>query len=57
MSRKSLSIIGAIGTAISLLAALVSTGLARLPVAILFARMALKEKKNREGIIEQRTDT
>ncbi|MCK4786640.1 MAG: hypothetical protein KAV87_22970 [Desulfobacteraceae bacterium] len=52
MSRKSLPIIGAIGTAISLPAALVSTGLARLPVAILFAQMALKEKKNREGIIE-----
>ena len=45
-------IIGAIGTAISLPVALISTGLARLPVAILFARLALKEKKNREGIIE-----
>jgi len=38
-------IIGAIGTAISLPVALISTGLARLPVAILFAQLALKEKR------------
>jgi DHA3 family tetracycline resistance protein-like MFS transporter len=46
-------IIGAIGSAISLPVALVSTGLARLPVAILFSRMALLNKKKRNENIEE----
>jgi len=42
------SIVGAIGTAISLPAALITTGLARLPGAVLFARLGLKERKNQQ---------
>ena len=38
-------IIGLIGTMISLPAALITTGLARVPVVILYARLALKGKK------------
>jgi DHA3 family tetracycline resistance protein-like MFS transporter len=39
------STIGAIGTAVSLPIALVITGLARVPVALLFARLVLQSKK------------
>jgi DHA3 family tetracycline resistance protein-like MFS transporter len=47
------SIIGAIGSAISLSAALVTSGLARVPVAILYARLVLQGKKEDRG---QETD-
>jgi DHA3 family tetracycline resistance protein-like MFS transporter len=50
------STIGAIGTAISLPIALVTTGLARVPVAILFARLVLQGKRKREEAFEQRTE-
>lgn len=50
------STIGAIGTAISLPLALVTTGLARVPVAILFARLVLQGKRVKEEIMEQRRD-
>ena len=46
------SAIGAIGTAISLQAALVITGLARIPVALLFARLVLQGKRKREEALE-----
>jgi len=42
------SAIGAMGSAISLPAALVTTGLARVPVAMLFARLVLQGKRQRE---------
>jgi len=47
------STIGAIGTAISLPVALVTTGLARVPVAMLFARLVLQGKRKREEEFEQ----
>jgi DHA3 family tetracycline resistance protein-like MFS transporter len=50
-------IIGAIGTAISLPAALIAAGLARVPVAILFARQMLQDKRTQEEIIEQKSIT
>lgn len=50
------STIGAIGTAISLQVALVTTGLARIPVAMLFARLVLQGKRKREEALEQRTE-
>jgi DHA3 family tetracycline resistance protein-like MFS transporter len=40
--------IGAIGSAISLQAALVTAGLARVPVAMLFARLVFRDKGQRE---------
>ena len=43
------SAIGAIGTAISLQVALVTTGLARVPVAMLFARLVQEGKRVPEG--------
>jgi DHA3 family tetracycline resistance protein-like MFS transporter len=46
------SAIGAIGSAISLPAALVTTGLARVPVAMLFARLVLQGKRQREEALE-----
>jgi DHA3 family tetracycline resistance protein-like MFS transporter len=46
------SAIGAIGTVISLPVALVTTGLARIPVAILFARLVLQGKSKREEAFE-----
>lgn len=46
------STIGAIGTVISLPVALVTTGLARIPVAILFARLVLQGKSKREEAFE-----
>jgi DHA3 family tetracycline resistance protein-like MFS transporter len=42
------SAIGAIGSLTSLPAALVTTGLARVPVTILFARLVLQGKRERE---------
>lgn len=50
------SAIGAIGTAISLQVALVTTGLARVPVAMLFARLVLQGKRKRGETSEQRID-
>jgi len=47
-------IIGAIGTTISLSAALITTGLARVPVAILYARLMLRGKAGDRG---QETDS
>jgi DHA3 family tetracycline resistance protein-like MFS transporter len=44
--------IGGIGTAISLPVALVTSGLARVPVAILFARLVLQGKRKREEAIK-----
>jgi hypothetical protein len=41
--------IGGIGTAISLPVALVTSGLARVPVAILFARLVLQQEKTGRG--------
>jgi DHA3 family tetracycline resistance protein-like MFS transporter len=46
------STIGAIGTTISLPIALVTTGLARVPVAMLFARLVLQGKRKREDVYE-----
>ena len=46
------SAIGAIGSAISLPVALVTTGLARVPVTMLFARLVLIGKRNREETLE-----
>jgi predicted MFS family arabinose efflux permease len=48
------STIGAIGTAISLPLALVTSGLARVLVAILFARLVLQGKREQEETLEQR---
>jgi DHA3 family tetracycline resistance protein-like MFS transporter len=48
--------IGGIGTAISLPVALVTSGLARVPVAILFARLVLQGKRKREEAIKQRIE-
>ena len=50
------STIGAIGTAISLQVALITSGLARVPVAILFARLVLQGKRKREEAIRQRIE-
>lgn len=50
------STIGAIGTVISLPIALVTTGLARVPVAMLFARLVLQGKKKREEYLSQDRD-
>jgi DHA3 family tetracycline resistance protein-like MFS transporter len=47
------SAIGAIGSAISLPAALVTTGLARIPVAMLFARLVLQSKRQREEALSE----
>jgi DHA3 family tetracycline resistance protein-like MFS transporter len=46
------SVIGAIGSAISLPVALVTTGLARVPVTMLFARLVLIGKRNQEEALE-----
>jgi len=51
------STIGAIGTAISLPVALVTTGLARIPVAMLFARLVLQGKRKKEEALEQGIET
>jgi DHA3 family tetracycline resistance protein-like MFS transporter len=48
--------IGAIGSAISLPAALVTTGLARIPVTMLFARLVLQGKREQEEILEPRIE-
>ncbi|HEY43550.1 MAG TPA: MFS transporter [Anaerolineae bacterium] len=50
------SAIGAIGSVISLPAALVTTGLARVPVAMLFARLVLQDKRKREETLERRIE-
>jgi len=50
------SAIGAMGSAISLPAALVTTGLARVPVAMLFARLVLQDKRKREETLERRIE-
>ena len=46
-------IVGAIGTAISLPVALVTTGLARVPVTMLFARLVFQGKKRQEAALER----
>ncbi|UCF61869.1 MAG: MFS transporter [Anaerolineaceae bacterium] len=51
------STIGAIGSAISLPAALVTTGLARIPVTLLFARLVLQGKREQEEILQPRSET
>ncbi len=48
--------IGAIGSAISLPVALITTGLARVPVTLLFARLVLQAKRKRNQAEEQLTD-
>jgi DHA3 family tetracycline resistance protein-like MFS transporter len=50
------SAIGAIGSAISLPVALVTTGLARVPVAMLFARLVLQGKRMQEETVESRIE-
>ena len=50
------SAIGAIGSAISLPVALVTTGLARIPVTILLARLVLQGKRKREEASEQKIE-
>jgi DHA3 family tetracycline resistance protein-like MFS transporter len=46
------SAIGAIGSAISLPVALVTTGLARVPVALLFARLVIQSRRKQEDELE-----
>ncbi len=50
------SAIGVIGSAFSLPIALVTTGLARVPVAMLFARLVLQGRRKREEALERRIE-